>query len=159
MLWESAHGFPWFQSPNYNFLLILNKVYLLEKYLAGGSDCKESTLNAGDLGRKDPLEKGMATHSSIFLWRIPWAEEPGRPQSMGSKRVGHDWAIDTLFQVNIIIYTTISQKINKDMKDLNNTIKQQDLIPTCNPIIAEYTLFFKWEVYGHQDINKLYLGP
>ena len=85
MLWEPAHGFPWLQSPNYNFLLILNKVYLLEKYLAGGSDCKESTLNAGDLGRKDPLEKGMATHSSILLWRIPWAEEPGRPQSMGHK--------------------------------------------------------------------------
>ena len=42
------------------------------------------------LGRKDPLEKGMATHSCILAWRIPWAEEPGRLQSMGSKTVGHD---------------------------------------------------------------------
>ena len=42
------------------------------------------------LGWEDPLEKGMATHSSIFAWRIPWAEEPGRLQSMGSQRVGHD---------------------------------------------------------------------
>ena len=39
---------------------------------------------------KDPMEKGMATHSSILAWRIPWTEEPGRFQSMGSQRVGHD---------------------------------------------------------------------
>ena len=42
--------------------------------------------------RKFPLEEGMATHSSILAWRIPWTEEPGRLQSMGSQRVGHDWA-------------------------------------------------------------------
>ena len=42
------------------------------------------------LGRKDPLEKGMATHSSILAWRIPGTEEPGGLQSMGSQRVRHD---------------------------------------------------------------------
>ena len=42
------------------------------------------------LVREDPLEKGMATHSSIVARRIPWTEEPGRLQSMGSQRVGHD---------------------------------------------------------------------
>ena len=42
------------------------------------------------LGQEDPLEKGMATHSSILDWRMPWTEEPGRLQSMGSQRVGHD---------------------------------------------------------------------
>ena len=42
------------------------------------------------LDREDPLEKGMATHSSILVWRIPWTEEPGRIQSMGSQRVIHD---------------------------------------------------------------------
>ena len=42
------------------------------------------------LGREDPLEKEMATHSSILAWRIPWMEEPGRLQSRGSQRVGHD---------------------------------------------------------------------
>ena len=42
------------------------------------------------LGREDPLEKEMATHSSILAWKIPWTEEPGRLQSMGSQRVGHD---------------------------------------------------------------------
>ena len=44
------------------------------------------------LSREDPLEKEMATHSSIIAWRIPWREDPGRLQSMGSQRVGHDWA-------------------------------------------------------------------
>ena len=43
------------------------------------------------LVQEDPLEKGMATHSNILAWRIPWTEEPGRLQSMGSQRVGHDW--------------------------------------------------------------------
>ena len=42
------------------------------------------------LGREDPLEEGMATHSSILTWRIPWSEEPGGLQSMGSQRVKHD---------------------------------------------------------------------
>ena len=44
------------------------------------------------LGREDPLEKEMATHSSIPAWRIRWTEEPGELQSTGSQRVGHDWA-------------------------------------------------------------------
>ena len=42
------------------------------------------------LGREDPLENGMTTHSSTLAWRIPWREEPGGPQSMGSQRVRHD---------------------------------------------------------------------
>ena len=44
------------------------------------------------LGWEDFLEEGIATYSSILAWRIPWAEEPGRLQPMGSLRVGHDWA-------------------------------------------------------------------
>ena len=42
------------------------------------------------LGREDPLEEEMATHSSAIAWKIPWTEELGRLQSMGSQRVGHD---------------------------------------------------------------------
>ena len=42
------------------------------------------------LGWEDPLEEGMGTHSSILAWRIPWTEEPGRLQSIGLQRVGHD---------------------------------------------------------------------
>ena len=42
------------------------------------------------LGWEDPLEKEMATHSSVLAWKIPWTEKPGRLQSMGSQRVGYD---------------------------------------------------------------------
>ena len=59
----------------------------------GGSEVKASARNAGDLGLipgEDPLEKALATHSSILAWRIPWTEEPGGLQSTGSQRVGHD---------------------------------------------------------------------
>ena len=55
---------------------------------------KESPCNVGDVGlipgQEDLLEKGMATHSSILAWEIPWTEEPGGLQSMGSQRVEHD---------------------------------------------------------------------
>ena len=61
---------------------------------AGRSEVKASVGNAGNLGsipgREDPLEKEMATHSSILAWRIPWTEKPGGLQFTGSQRVGHD---------------------------------------------------------------------
>ena len=47
------------------------------------------------LGQEDPLENEMATHSSVLAWEIPWTEEPGRLQSMGSQRVGHDLVTKT----------------------------------------------------------------
>ena len=56
----------------------------------GSTAGKESTCGSGDPGWEDLLEKGTATHSSILAWRIPWTEEPGGLQSMGSQRVRHD---------------------------------------------------------------------
>ena len=56
------------------------------------------------LGWEDPLEKGMATHTTIIAWRIPWVEEPGG--SMESQRVGHDWTTIFLYST---IYLTIPQ--------------------------------------------------
>ena len=59
---------------------------------------KNLPTNAGDIrdvglipGQEDPLEEGMTTHSSVLIWRIPWTEEPGRIQSTGSQRVGHNY--------------------------------------------------------------------
>ena len=61
---------------------------------SSGSTVKESTCSAGmqirSLGQEDPLGKGMATHSRILAWRIPWTEEPGKLQFVGSQRVGCD---------------------------------------------------------------------
>ena len=63
----------------------------------GGPLGKESACKAGDpgsiLGGEDPLEMEMATYSSILTWKIPGTEEPGRLQSMGWQKVGHDEAI------------------------------------------------------------------
>ena len=53
------------------------------------------------LGWEDPLEEGMATHSSVLAWRIPWTEEPGRLQSSGSQRVRHDWR-DLAHMLNLL---------------------------------------------------------
>ena len=73
----------------------LGQEYPLEKEIAthsgfpGGSDGKASAYNVGVPGsipsREDPLEKEMATHSNVLAWKIPWMEEPGRLQSMGSQ--------------------------------------------------------------------------
>ena len=67
----------------------------------GGSVVKNPPANAGDaemwvqsLGRKDPQEEEMTTHSSILAWTVPWTEEPGGLQSMGLQRVGHEWATE-----------------------------------------------------------------
>ena len=64
------------------------------------SDSQESSCSAWKtwvwyLGEEDPLEKRMATHSSILACRIPWTQEPGGLQSMGSQRVGHGWTTNT----------------------------------------------------------------
>ena len=72
-------------------------MYILCKYIVGfpgGSDGKELACNAGDLGSipgsGDFLEKGITTHYSILLCRIPWTEEPGGLQSRGTQRVRHN---------------------------------------------------------------------
>ena len=62
------------------------------------------------LGREDPLEKEMATHSSILAWKIPWTEEPGRLQSMGLQRVGHDW-------VASLHFTSLHREFTEEQKD------------------------------------------
>jgi len=60
----------------------------------GGSVVKNppamQEIQVQSLGQKDSVEEGMATHFSIFAWRIPWTVEPGRLQSMGSQKTGHD---------------------------------------------------------------------
>ena len=57
------------------------------------------------LGREDPLEKEMATHSRVLAWRIPWTDEPGGLQSIGSQRAGHDLATKQQQHIEIAINT------------------------------------------------------
>ena len=67
------------------------------------------------LGQEDSLEKGMVTHSSILAWRIPWIEESGRLQSMGSQKAGHEWATNTF------IFTFLCQEWEDGMGEDNWT--------------------------------------
>ena len=63
------------------------------------------------LGREDPLEKEMATHSSILAWKIPWTEEPGRLQPTGLQRVGHNWTT-SLFNL-YAEYITLNARLDE----------------------------------------------
>ena len=67
------------------------------------------------LDQEDPLEGGMATHSSILVWRTPWTEEPGGLRSMGSQRVRHDWV--TLLQPTLILTTPVNDWVLFGQKD------------------------------------------
>ena len=67
---------------------IISYVYLVAQVAKNLPAMQETQVRS--LGQEDPLEKGMATHSTLLAWRIPWTEEPGRLQSMGSQRVGHN---------------------------------------------------------------------
>ena len=82
----------------------------------GGSVVKSPPANAGAAGLipgKDPLEEEMATHSSILGWKIPWAEEPGALQSMGSQRVEHDRGIEHIPKHAPISMTKIGFFLNR----------------------------------------------
>ena len=70
------------------------------------------------LGREDPLEKEMATHSSTLAWKIPWMEKPGRLQSMWSQRVRHDWAtsLSLSYMTLLAFYWVFLQKHNDQVK-------------------------------------------
>ena len=57
--------------------------------------------------QEDPLEKEMATHSSTLAWKNPWTEKPGKLQSMGSQRVGHDWATSLSYMYYIFIHSSV----------------------------------------------------
>ena len=80
---------------HFEFIFVYGVNFVYSPKSPWWSDHKESACNPGDpwirsLGQEDSMEKGMATHSSILAWRIPWTEEPGGLQSKRSQRVGQD---------------------------------------------------------------------
>ena len=115
---EAQHCFTWLNSCNpwnnpIRYSLLIYPSYKWASLVAQRLKClplmRETWV--GSLGQEDPLEKEMATHSSILAWRIPWTEEPGGLQSMGSQRVGHDWAtsLSTLTFLQVKKGTVIEQ--------------------------------------------------
>ena len=79
---------------------LFNRASLVDKTVKNPPAVEENWLQS--LGWEDPLEKGMATHSSILAWIIPWTEEPGWLQSMGLQRVRHNWI------TNICLFNTLN---------------------------------------------------
>ena len=98
---------------------------------------KKSACNAGDRGQEDPLEKTMATRSSILAWRIPWTEEPGRLQSMGSQRVGQDWETDTF---------TFKQKLSF-FKKQDKTAKGMEPLNSLSVHLLVKEMFVVWQIF------------
>ena len=70
--------------------LLCPRASLLAQMVKNRLQCRKSRFNPW-VRKEDPLEKGMAIHSSILAWRIPWTEEPGRLHSIGLQRVRHNW--------------------------------------------------------------------
>ena len=106
------------------------------------------------LGRKDPLEKGMTIHSSILAWRIPWTEDPGWLQSMGSQRVRHDWATNTHTLWRFRLYVPYSDTAEFCMRgDALATVQSYLIAWKCAYhrwvcVKADITEKFKYWVYG-----------
>ena len=93
------------QSAKYCIVIFLVLFMLYTSLVAQMVKCLPAMqeIQVRSLGWEDPLEKEMATHSSILAWEIPWTQEPGGLQSTGSQRVGHDWATSlSLSKLNII---------------------------------------------------------
>ena len=90
--------------PNYNL------ASLVAQTVKGLSTMQETRVRS--LGREDPLEKEMEVHSSTIAWKIPWTEELGRLQSMGSQRVRHNWATSLNYNLRKWTYGHIKNKWN-----------------------------------------------
>ena len=93
------------------------------------------------LGGEEPLEKGMATHSSILAWKIPWTEEPGGLQSMGLQRVGHDWAAEHAH--------TLSCKMNPIIGELFVT---SFCFKGSSMYVATFCSYWGWIIFQYMDI-------
>ena len=104
----------WYMSAyilNLTKLCMLCVKYILGLGFLGGSDVKNlhtvQETSVQSLGLEGPLEEGMATNSNILVWRIPWAEEPGRLKSIGLSRVWYDWSNLACMYTYSHIYITL----------------------------------------------------
>ena len=102
------------------------------------------------LGQENPLEKGMAIHSSILAGRIPWTEEPGGLQSMGEQRVRHNWVINTFtFSLHMQL---LNWQIATEL--LNKLLKKNSYWTSQSPSIRGW----KWLSAYEKDSNKYSLS-
>ena len=109
------------------------------------------------LGREDPLQKEIITHFSILAWRIPWREELGGLQSMGSQRVGHDWATNPFFSF-IVMYISAYLVTQSSPAPCNSlwTVACQALLSTGFPRQEYWNGFFLQGIFLTRDRNHVF---
>jgi len=105
---------------------------------------------------EDPLEEGMATHSSILAWRIPWTEEPGGPQSMGSQRVGHNWSNWAYMHTHT--HGPASTIIILFYLDSAHFHILEIILKQISNILSNYLKTFQYSNLKDRDFEKLDLG-
>ena len=100
------------------------------------------------LGWEDPLEKGMAIHCSILAWEIPWREEPGRLQSMGSQRLRHDWVTNT--------HTHTHTTLKCYEQSLYTTLGGNVLVLPSYPNTLHFLYFLSFKICSFKDLINLF---
>ena len=110
---------------------------------------------------EDPLEKEMATHSSTLAWRIPWTEEPGRLQSRGLQRVGHDWMTSLSFPYHVRNYLVkvhiVSIKVSLLLLNLEWRLTefcQKNTLVTANTLCQHKRWLYTWTSPDGQYQNQ-----
>ena len=114
------------------------------------------------LGWEDLLEKEMATHSSILAWKIPWTEKPGRLQSMGSQRFGHNWATSLSLSLSLSLsqgchfgwYIILSSYL---WIYNSRTVFCTPLVASCGILILHLVFFYKQLQYPTYCLSLLYI--
>ena len=107
------------------------------------------------LNRKDALEKGMVTHSSILVWRVPWTEEPGGIQSMELQRAGHDW-VTNIYIISLpfslsglkLFYNSITKLKSLLMKVKEESKKAGLKLNSQNTKIMAWGPITSWQIDG-----------
>ena len=122
------------------------------------------------LGWEDPLEKEMAAHSSIHAWKIPWTEEAGGLQSMGSQRIGHDWApsCHVTSSVQLLscvwLFVTPWTAIHQASLSINNSwsllklMSIESVMPSnhlifCHPLLLPPSIFPSIRVFSDESVH------
>ena len=100
------------------------------------------------LGQEDPLEKGMATHSSILAGRTPWTEKPGRLQSRGSQRIVHDWSDWACTEQPALLRVAV---LRLERKEAGREVMRED-VPHFRPFLSV------WSFYGGVLVSPTVLG-
>ena len=105
------------------------------------------------LGQEDPLEKGKATHSRILAWRMPWTEEPGGLQSIGSQRVGHNWVTNTFM---VMWWTSHVALVVRNLPANAGDVRDSDSIPgsgrSPREEMAHTPVFLPGESHGQRSL-------